>query len=133
MLTVPKHISSPQICSGVRVARYLVFCVDNCLLFRPISFGLCIVCLSSIHDLWITHFMSSNFSFFPTVLYNFDDFCLLPFSGRLGNKCLAFCLLHSLKQRYFSGLKNILLLLLLNTLRSLNHCPIMELKKRLLE
>ena len=68
MLTVPKHMSSPQICSGVCVARYLVFCVDNCLLFRPFSFGLCIVCLVYSWPL-ITHLMSSSFSFFPTVLW----------------------------------------------------------------
>ena len=42
LLTLPEHLSSPAVFSGVRVTRSLVlclFCVDRCLSFCPFSFG----------------------------------------------------------------------------------------------
>ena len=53
LLTLPEHLSSPQVFSGVGVARSLVLCVcfvDHCLSFCPFSFGHCVVCSSSIYD-----------------------------------------------------------------------------------
>jgi len=50
--TLPEHLSSPPIFSGVRVTRSLVVCVcfvDRCLSFCNFSFGHCIVCSSSIY------------------------------------------------------------------------------------
>ena len=50
--TLPEHLSSPPIFSGVRVTRSLVLClcfVDHCLSFCIFSFGHCVVCLSSIY------------------------------------------------------------------------------------
>jgi hypothetical protein len=52
LLTLPWHLSSPTIFSGVRVTRSLVLCVcfvDRCLSFCTFSFGHCIVCSSSIY------------------------------------------------------------------------------------
>ena len=51
LLTLPKHVSSPTVLSGVRVTRSLILCVcfvDRCLSFCPFSFGHCVVCSSSI-------------------------------------------------------------------------------------
>ena len=56
LLTVPEHLSSPPIFSGVRVTRSLVSCicfVDRCLSFYTFSFGHCIVCSSSIYGFWL--------------------------------------------------------------------------------
>jgi hypothetical protein len=54
LLPHPKHLSSPSVISGVRVARSLCCFVDRCLSFCPFLFGHCIVCPSSIYglDLW---------------------------------------------------------------------------------
>ena len=48
--TLPEHLSSPPVFSGVRFARSFVFCVllDRCLSVCPFSFGHCVVCFSSI-------------------------------------------------------------------------------------
>ena len=50
LLTLPNHLSSPPVCNGVRVTRYLVLCVcfvDRCLSFCTFSFRHCVVCSSS--------------------------------------------------------------------------------------
>jgi hypothetical protein len=50
--TLPDHLSSPPVFSGVRVTRSLVLCVcfaDRCLSFCTFSFGHCVVCSSSIY------------------------------------------------------------------------------------
>ena len=50
--TLPEHLNSPPIFSGVRVTRSLVlyvFFVDRCLSFCTFSFGHCVVCSSSIY------------------------------------------------------------------------------------
>ena len=55
-LTLPEHLSSPSVFSGVRFARSLVFCVcfvNRCLAFCPFSFGHCVVCSSSIYGFWL--------------------------------------------------------------------------------
>jgi hypothetical protein len=51
-LTLPEHLSSPQVFSGVHVTRSLVLYVcfvDRCLSFCTFSFGYCVVCSSSIY------------------------------------------------------------------------------------
>ena len=54
--TLPEHLSSPPVFSGVRVTRssvlYVCF-VDRCLSFCTFSFGHCVVCPSSIYRLWL--------------------------------------------------------------------------------
>jgi hypothetical protein len=54
-LTLPEHLSSPPVFSGVRVSRSLVLYVcfvDHCLFFCTFSFGHC-VCSSSIYGFWL--------------------------------------------------------------------------------
>ena len=49
LLILPQHLSSPPVCSGVRVTRSLVLCVffvDRYLYFCTVSFGHCVVCSS---------------------------------------------------------------------------------------
>jgi hypothetical protein len=49
LLTLPEHLSSPLVFSGVCVIRSLVLCicfVDRCLSFCLFSFGHCVVCSS---------------------------------------------------------------------------------------
>ena len=65
LLTVPEHLSSPPIFSGVRVTRSLVSCirfVDRCLSYYTFSVGHCIVCSSSIYGFWLP-------SWYPQVLH----------------------------------------------------------------
>jgi hypothetical protein len=55
-LTLPEHLRSPPVFSGVRVARSLVLYVcfvDRCLYFCTFSFGHCVVCSSSIYGFWL--------------------------------------------------------------------------------
>jgi hypothetical protein len=50
--TIPEHLSSPKVFSGVRVTRSLVLSlcfVDRCLSFCTFSFSHCVVCSSSIY------------------------------------------------------------------------------------
>jgi hypothetical protein len=54
--TLPEHLSSPPIFSGVRVTRSLVLYVcfvDPSLSFCPFSFGHCAVFSSSIYGFWL--------------------------------------------------------------------------------
>jgi len=54
--TLPEHLSSPPVFSGVRVTRSLVLYVcfvDRCLSFCAFSFGHCVVCSSSIYRFWL--------------------------------------------------------------------------------
>ena len=56
LFTIPEHLSSPQILSGVRVTQSFVLCVcfvDRCLSFCPCSFGHCVVCSSSMYGFWL--------------------------------------------------------------------------------
>ena len=50
LITLPDHLSSPPVFSGVRVTRSLALCVcfvDRCLSFSTFSFDHCVVCSSS--------------------------------------------------------------------------------------
>ena len=54
--TLPEHLSSPPVFSGVHVTRSLVLYVcfvDRCLSFCTFSFGHCVVCSSSIYGFWL--------------------------------------------------------------------------------
>ena len=56
LISLPEHLSSPLVFSGVRVTRVLVLCVcfvDRCLSFCTFSFGHCFVCSSSIYRFWL--------------------------------------------------------------------------------
>ena len=56
LLTLPVHLSSPLVFSGVHVTRSLVLYVcfvDRCLSFCNFSFGHCVVCYSSIYGFWL--------------------------------------------------------------------------------
>jgi hypothetical protein len=56
LLTLPEHMSSPSVFSGIHVTRSLVLCVcfvDRCLSFCTFSFGHCVVCSSSIYGFWL--------------------------------------------------------------------------------
>ena len=54
LLTLPEHLSSSPVFSGVRVTRSLYVCfVDRCLSCCTFSFGHCVVCSSSIYRLWL--------------------------------------------------------------------------------
>jgi hypothetical protein len=51
-ITLPEHLNSSLVFSGVRVTRSLVLFVcfvDRCLFFCTFSFGHCLVCPSSIY------------------------------------------------------------------------------------
>ena len=57
LLTLPEHLSSSSVLSGVRVTRSLVLCVcfvDRCLSFCTFTFGHCVVCSSSIYGFWLS-------------------------------------------------------------------------------
>jgi hypothetical protein len=54
--TLPEHLSSSLVLSGVRVTRSLVLYVcfdDRCLSFCTCSCGHCVVCSSSIYGFWL--------------------------------------------------------------------------------
>jgi hypothetical protein len=56
LLTLPEHLCSPLVFSGVLVSRSLVLYVcfvDRCLSFCTFSFGHCVVCSSSIYGFWL--------------------------------------------------------------------------------
>ena len=56
LLTLPEHLSSPPVSSGVHVTRSLVLYVcfvDRCLSFCAFSFGYCVVCSSLIYGSWL--------------------------------------------------------------------------------
>jgi len=56
LLTLPEHLSSPPVFSGVCVIQSLVLCVcfvDRWLFFCTFSFGHCVVCSSSIYGFWL--------------------------------------------------------------------------------
>ena len=58
LLTLPEHLSSHPVFSGVHVTRSLVLCVcivDRCLSFCPFSFAHCVAC-SLIYGFWLPPF-----------------------------------------------------------------------------
>jgi hypothetical protein len=57
LLTLPEHLSSSPVLSGVRVTRSLVLCIcflNNCVSFCPFSFGHRVVCTFSIYEFWLS-------------------------------------------------------------------------------
>jgi len=69
--TLPEHLSSPPVFSGVRVTRSLVLCVVFCRsLFVLLYFFLWPLCCLSFFDLrnLITPLVSSNFSYLISLL-----------------------------------------------------------------
>jgi hypothetical protein len=56
LLTLPAHLNSLPVLSGVRITRSLVLCVcfvDRYLSFCTFSFDHCVVCSSSIYGFWL--------------------------------------------------------------------------------
>jgi len=56
LLTLPEHMSSLPVFSGVRVIWSLVLYIcfaDRCLSFCTFSFGHCVVCSSSVYEFWL--------------------------------------------------------------------------------
>jgi len=56
MPTLPGHLISSPVFSGVRITRSLVLCVyfvDRCFSFCAFSFGHCLDCSSSIYGFWL--------------------------------------------------------------------------------
>jgi hypothetical protein len=86
LLTLPEHLSSPPIFSGVRVTRSLFLCVcfvDRCLSFCSFSFGHCVVCSSSIYaGFWL----SLQLQWYLQTLLTKEKFFSLPISGVIGFK-----------------------------------------------
>ena len=75
LLSLPKHMSSPPVFSGVRVTRSLVLCVcflDRCLSFCIFSFGHCVFCCSSIYG-----FFGYPFKLFLWVAVQHNQFWFL--------------------------------------------------------
>ena len=69
LLTLPEHLSSPPVFSGVRVTRSLVICVcfvDRCLSFCPFFLPLCCLFFFELGIL-ITPLVSSNSFYIPVV------------------------------------------------------------------
>ena len=91
--TLPEHLSSPSVCSGVRVTQSLVLCVcflDRCLSFYPFSFGHCVVCSSSIYGFCLPlSYLQTLLYFFPLKVhfcyyyYNAEFDCVLSFMFRM--------------------------------------------------
>jgi hypothetical protein len=70
LITLPEHLSSPPIFSGVHatwsLVLYICF-VDRCLSFCTFSFGYCVVCSSSIYGFWLPLWhLQTLFIYLPT-------------------------------------------------------------------
>jgi hypothetical protein len=83
LLTLPEHLSSPPVFSGVRVTRSLVLYVcfvDRCLSFCTFSFGHCVVCSSSIYEFWLLLFLYILFCEYFVSLLVFCSMSILSMS-----------------------------------------------------
>ena len=89
LLTLPEHLSSPPVFSGVRVTRSLVLYVcfeDRCLSFCTFSFGHCVVWSSSIYRFWLPPFgifklfLKKHYMIILTQDPSFWENCLIIFS-----------------------------------------------------
>ena len=60
LLTLPEHLCSLPVFSGVHVTRSLVLYLSFC----TFSFGHCVVCFSSIYGFWLPPLVSSNSSYY---------------------------------------------------------------------
>ena len=73
LITLPGHLSSPSVFSGVRVTRSLVLCIVFCkslfVLFSSFFWPLCFQSFFNL-QLLITILISSNFSYLMTRVYN---------------------------------------------------------------
>ena len=88
-ITLPEHLSSPPVFSGVRVTRSLVLYVcfvDRCLSFCTFSFGHCVVCSSSIYGFWLPLWYlqtllnwSDSMVFFVFVYFIYTTHMFVPF------------------------------------------------------
>ena len=88
LLTLPDHLSSTPVFSGVRVTRSLVsyVCfVDRCLPFCPFYFGHCVVCSSSIYGFWL--FPLGIFKLF----LHYDLFSNVFITVKCRNLCFQSC------------------------------------------
>ena len=83
LLSLPEHLSSPLVFSGVQVTRslvlYLCF-VDRCLSFCTLSLGHFVVCSSSIYGFWLSFWylqtlLSQDLDFQWHVLLSFMSWC----------------------------------------------------------
>jgi hypothetical protein len=77
--TIPEHMSSPPIISGVRVTRSLVLYVcfvDRCLSFCTFSFGHCIVSSSTIYGFWLPLWYLQNL----LILYKVDKMTKIKYT-----------------------------------------------------
>ena len=81
LFTLPGHLSSPPVFSGVRVTRSLVLYV--CFVDRCLSFcTFCVVCSSSIYGFWLPLWylqtlLPTKYCYFSYII-NFDDTLELP-------------------------------------------------------
>jgi hypothetical protein len=83
-ITLPEHLSSPPVFSGVHVTRSLVLYVcfvDHCLSFCTFSFGHCVVRSSSIHGFWLPLWYLQALSFIKLESY-VASWVLFLWSGR---------------------------------------------------
>jgi hypothetical protein len=83
LITLPEHLSSPPVCSGVRftrslaiyvcfVDRYLsfsTFSFDHCVVCS--SFDHCVVCSSSIYGFWLPHWYRQTIYIYVEILNKF--------------------------------------------------------------
>ena len=83
--TLPEHLSSPLVFSGVHVTQSLVLCVcfvDHCLSFCNFSFGHCVVC-PSIYGFWLPlWYLQTLLEYLPYIIIyifyiNFNIACLI--------------------------------------------------------
>ena len=102
LLTLPEHLSSPPVFSGVRVTLwfYIYIClVDRCLSFCTFSFGHCVVCSTSIYGLWLplwylqtllNHFentlVQTKFGFIVCHVFNNVNIDVIPSANKGNNK-----------------------------------------------
>jgi hypothetical protein len=74
--TLPEHLSSPPVFSGIRVTRSFVLCVcfiDRCLSFCTFSLDHCVVCSSSIYGFWLPlWYLQTLLIGVPTLCHNIN-------------------------------------------------------------
>ena len=75
-VTLPEHLSSSPVFSGVRVTRSLVLYVcfvDCCLSFCTFYFGHCVVCSPLIYGFWLPlwYLQSLQFTYISLLIHHF--------------------------------------------------------------
>jgi hypothetical protein len=113
LLTLPEHLSSPPVFSGVRVTRSLVLYVcfvDRCLSFCTFSFGHCVVCSSSIYGFWLPlWYLQTLLVICVTGRYNQQSIKLLCFNLMQNKLLFLLIYLHWWCNIIFVKNKNILI------------------------